>query len=369
MGRDTLPTLLATDEELKGFYDYLMLRHMRPVSVRTHLLRIKTVKHIIGRPLLSLRSKPDLEPVIRWMNERLEGSNGNKRHSHAWFNGFVSSIREFFITYWEYLYDPSGSREPRFPPFVALKGEALLQSLPSTPKDKVMQFSHREVFFRVLANWSEPWKTFFTLTYDVGLRLGETIHATMSNMDRDLRVYRVRAPIYHGRTIDNYELKHSRSRSVDRNPPISKITLDLIDNWLKERPQTPKDHPEYAQLIFLDNRQTYEQFGKQTVPIKRYGMPLYKELAEREFRKVMDACRLYCSENNIKLNWDGITPHVLRASYATHSFYHGVDPVVLAKYLGHKDLQPLMTYIRISGEWSQLKSKVRVPSGLEIQPE
>lgn len=359
---DSYPSMIEKDNELKAFDEYLRVRGARDTTIRTHIYRMKKVKRVLKKSLLSIKDKSELEIVRAWLNH---GVN-NRKKSNQWFNQYVSSIRKFYIPFWARM---RGKGKVSLPPLLDIKADDLFANKPTTGKDTVMTFQHRDVFFKVLSTRRLLWQAFWTFLYDGGLRIQEGIYATKNNIDRELMVYHVRNPKYKNTPVDDFELKHSRHRNVEkeRDPPISEHTLKIIDGWMKQRPETPKEHPQFEQLIFLDNIKTYKQFGKQEVKKDRYALPLYKVMCEREFKKIIDECKMYCEEKKLDLKWDGITPHVLRASSATHQHFAGTDAVTISKNFGHKNTDPIMGYIRISDEWkAKLNKDERIPAPMDI---
>lgn len=335
MAKDSVPSILSRDTELKKYADFLKLRRLRPNTYRLHILRLRKIKNILGKPLLSVRTREELKPLLRWMNSHIK--------TNASYTAYVSTIRSFYFDFWLEHY------EGKKVPLLKARGDTLFQYQPVKPRTVVFSKEQLEVFFKILGEDANPlWKPFFALTYDCGLRLGEVIYASLENLNKEKMYYAVENVTYNGELVDGYAIKYSLKRpDMGRKPPVSKFTLDLIDEWVNKYRPKPS-HEMYNSLIFLDNRNVKSFLKNQPDSVKtiRYGKPIYKRLVEKKLKKLIDKCRL----DSPDLKWQDFVVHDLRGSFITHQLLSGVPGEVIAKWVGHSSTKPLLPYIRLIEE-------------------
>lgn len=145
----------------------------------------------------------------------------------------------------------------------------------------------------------ETYKVFFNLLYWSGLRLGEALALTPS----DIQPYKI---------------------NINKN-------LVSINN--KEYITTPKTETSIRTVEITRN--LYYQLSE-------YISHLYISDTDRIFELHAQAVRLYLYESCKKLNLPKISPHILRHSYASLLYNQSKNILVVSKQIGHKN--PAITY-------------------------
>ncbi len=148
-------------------------------------------------------------------------------------------------------------------------------------------------------------RAMFELMYSAGLRVSELLGLTLSQVNVEEAFLRVRG-----------------KGDKERLAPVGEEALNLLVRWLKlGRPHlaTPKS----GGLVFLN---------------KRGG-----RLSRQFFWRVLGQ---YAAELGLK----GVTPHVLRHSFATHLVEGGADLRAVQMMLGHASLATTEIYIKVETE-------------------
>jgi integrase/recombinase XerC len=139
----------------------------------------------------------------------------------------------------------------------------------------------------------------FTLLYGAGLRIGEALGLTHSDLAHKDRI-----------TVTG---KGNKQRSV----PLLPIVREALDKYLKECPFAPKQ----KEPIFVGIR----------------GEKLNPAVAQRHLRMLRKQLNLP----------DSVTPHALRHSFATHLLASGADLRSLQELLGHSSLSTTQLYTQV----------------------
>src|ERR1043165_9555458 len=140
--------------------------------------------------------------------------------------------------------------------------------------------------------------------YATGLRVSELVGLTKSSVDADAGV-----------------LFCTGKGSKQRRIPVGRSAV----SWLQRY--------EAARRALLAGRESQKLFvGYLGRPITRQGF--YRTLAAHAS----------------KAGVDGVTPHVLRHSFATHLLEHGADTRSVQAMLGHADLATTQIYTHVTGE-------------------
>lgn len=140
--------------------------------------------------------------------------------------------------------------------------------------------------------------------YATGLRVSELVGLTKSSVD-----------------IDTGVLFCMGKGSKQRRIPIGRSAVAWLQRY------------EPARRLLLAGRESQRLFvGYLARPITRQGF--YKTLAAHA----------------LKAGVDGVTPHVLRHSFATHLLEHGADTRSVQAMLGHADLATTQIYTHVTGE-------------------
>lgn len=148
-------------------------------------------------------------------------------------------------------------------------------------------------------------RTMFELMYSSGLRVSELLDLTLSQVNLEDAFLRVRG-----------------KGAKERLAPMGEVAVNLVGRYLKQ------GRPALAQtqsrgLIFLN---------------KNGG-----RLSRQYFWKILSR---YANQ----LGLHGVTPHVLRHSFATHLVDGGADLRAVQMMLGHSSLATTEIYIKVSTE-------------------
>jgi site-specific recombinase XerD len=173
-------------------------------------------------------------------------------------------------------------------------------STPKRPKRLPTVLSAEEVA-RLLAAVDHPkYRLLLTTMYATGLRIKEACTLETRDIDAARGVIKVR----HG--------KGNKERLASLSPRL--LTM-LREYWRRERPPGP--------YLFQG----------------RFGRPVMPETARKALRGA--AVR-------VGLGHRGVTPHVLRHSYATHLLDGGTDVRIIQVLLGHESIKSTSRYVQVS---------------------
>lgn len=148
-------------------------------------------------------------------------------------------------------------------------------------------------------------RTMFELMYSAGLRVSELLDLTLARVCLEESFLRVKG-----------------KGDKERLAPMGEVAAHLLDSYLKEaRPALAG--PKSGAVIFLNHRG-----GR---------------LSRQYFWRVLGR---YAEE----LGLSGVTPHVLRHSFATHLVEGGADLRAVQMMLGHASLATTEIYIKVGAE-------------------
>lgn len=148
-------------------------------------------------------------------------------------------------------------------------------------------------------------RAMFELMYAAGLRVSELLDLTLSQVNIDDSFLRVRG-----------------KGNKERLAPMGEVAANLLAEYLKTaRPQL--SGPKSGGVVFLNNRG-----GRLS---RQYFWRVLGEYAEQ-------------------LGLAGVTPHVLRHSFATHLVDGGADLRAVQMMLGHSSLATTEIYIKVGAE-------------------
>jgi integrase/recombinase XerD len=177
-------------------------------------------------------------------------------------------------------------------------------------EQKLPRFLSQEEVERLLASpdTSTPEgvrdRAMIEVLYATGLRVSELVGLTKSNVD-----------------LDGGILTCMGKGSKQRRIPVGRSALDWLQRY------------EAARRALLAGRESQRLFvGYLGRTITRQGF--YKTLAAHAERAGVE----------------GVTPHVLRHSFATHLLEHGADTRSVQAMLGHADLATTQIYTHVSGD-------------------
>lgn len=151
-------------------------------------------------------------------------------------------------------------------------------------------------------------RCYFTVVYQLGLRLNEALYLQISDIDSKRMMVHI----------------HRGKGAKDRKIPLPNVTLDALRKyWSTHR------NPRY---VFPAEGRDHKQAPTATRPMSESSV-------QDVIKAVLD-----------QLNWSerGISTHTLRHCYATHLLEAGVSLKLIQKYLGHKHLTSTMIYLHIT---------------------
>jgi integrase/recombinase XerC len=144
-----------------------------------------------------------------------------------------------------------------------------------------------------------PWhRALLALLLFAGLRRSEVTAITLDDLD-----------------LANAQLLVRGKGAKQRVVPLTPMVIEAIQRYLPCRPQTESNH------LFVS------RIG---------GRPLHGRVAGRMLDRVLEEA---------DLDHEGITPHRLRHTFATHLIRSGVDIRTVQELLGHADLQTTARYL------------------------
>lgn len=142
------------------------------------------------------------------------------------------------------------------------------------------------------------------LLYATGLRVSELVSLTMGEVD-----------------IDRALLSCSGKGSKQRLVPIGRTAISWVQKYF------------HARRVFLGDRESMRLF------VGPQGRALTRQFVWAMLKK-------YASGAGLR----GVTPHVLRHSFATHLLNHGADTRSVQAMLGHSDLATTQIYTHVTGD-------------------
>jgi len=151
-------------------------------------------------------------------------------------------------------------------------------------------------------------RCFFWTVYSLGLRLQESLHLQISDIDGGRMLVHVRRGKGH----------------KDRLVPLTAKTLDMLRaHWATHR------HPQW---LFPCEGRNHQQSSTAE-------RPMSESTVQDCIKKVVD-----------ELGWAkrGVSTHTLRHCYATHLLEAGVNLRQIQKYMGHSTLQTTTIYLHLT---------------------
>ncbi|PFP30136.1 integrase [Bacillus sp. AFS073361] len=156
---------------------------------------------------------------------------------------------------------------------------------------------------RQFAQWRD--KTLILLLLDTGLRIGEALSLTVSQIDfKDLTV-----------TVPSQIAKNRKSREIPISREVAKRMRQLLD-------ETQQYFGEDAQLF-----------------MNAYG----EDFTDGAFRRRLNRLKR-------KLNIEKLAPHMFRHTFARNYVLNGGDIFTLQKILDHADIQTTRKYVQMDSE-------------------
>jgi len=156
-----------------------------------------------------------------------------------------------------------------------------------------------EMAQRLIAAADRPWsKAMIVLLLSTGIRRSEAVGITLDDLDLEKRQLLIRG-------------KGDKERVV----PLTDQAVDAIQAYLPHRTRTQSRH------LFVSAWK---------------GQPLHGRCINRMLKIIIQ---------NAGLEGQGITPHKLRHTFATHLIRNGADVRTVQELLGHSDIQTTARYL------------------------
>jgi site-specific recombinase XerD len=307
---------------LEGFFTERLM-HQRQASPHTiasyrdtFSLLLRFVQERTNKAPSTLSLQGLDAPVVGAFLEHLEKERGNSPRTR---NTRLAAVHAFFR--YAALYEPGAS--------------ALIQRVLAIPSKRfehtpIAFLTHEEIEALVAAPDTDTWlgrrdRTLLLLTVQTGLRVSELIGLCCQDV-----------VLGHG--------AHVRCLGKGRKArctPLREDAVKALSAWLEEHRGQPADP------LF---------------PNRGRG-PLSHDSIEHLVGKYATIARQRCPS----LEKKHITPHVLRHSTAMELLQHGVDPAVIALWLGHESVETTQIYLHADMKMKELAlsktTNVDVPPG------
>jgi len=178
---------------------------------------------------------------------------------------------------------------------------------PRRAKKLPVVLSRAEVY-QILGCVQQPrYQVCLSTLYACGLRLGEGVRLTVSDIDSSRMLLAVRGG----------------KGSKDRYVPLPQVTLDLLrQHWTTHR------HPRWLFPASPSNDQAWA-----SVP-----QPVHESSIQKAMKRAVAASGIQ----------KHATPHTLRHSWATHLLEAGVNLRLIQQWLGHKSLSTTAMYTHLT---------------------
>ena len=225
---------------------------------------------------------------------------------------------------------------------------------------------------------SNKWRAFFKVMITTGLRIGEMIALTWNCIDFDnATISIVQAVTRTGSRSKDREISSTKTNESVRTLKTSQAALDALQDWKKEQLQIAenmgsewkgKPKNQFGKQLIFPQRDGASLMNSSTVGhafhkiIRRWNTYInqqYPDLAEGWEQEEEDDEKPAKSRMHIKKTEDTrkkpeddgihlreIRGYDLRHTFATFELEHGTAPNVLARRMGHSNLQMIMqTYV------------------------
>ena len=159
---------------------------------------------------------------------------------------------------------------------------------------------------RIIDAAPSPWNICFALMAYLGLRSGEALALTWTNVDFETAVLRVRQSTWYGRILT------VKSRTSRRDLPVPQALLKMLAGYRQ------RWHPNEHDLLFANRR----------------GRPIGAQYVRR---KILHPVRE-------RLGIPRGAFHAFRHGHATTMFSAGANPKVVQDSMGHSDIKTTMRY-------------------------
>lgn len=269
----------------------LQIRGLSPNTVKQYAYCVRNmVKHFM---------RPPDELTIDDINEFQLHLTRERQVAWGTFNIYVFALRTFFL--------------------VTLEKDWAITAIPYQKTGRklpvVFNGSELKALFAAVANIKH--RAILMSTYSAGLRVSETVHLRVPDIDSERMVIRV---------------DQGKGRK-DRYVPLSERLLPVLRTyWKAARP------------------------GDWLFPGQIPGRPLTRSSVERVFKKAKQSAEITKK----------VTVHSLRHSFATHLLERGTDIRTIQRLLGHRSLSSTQVYTHVAKNYvNQAGSPLDHLDGLE----
>ena len=166
----------------------------------------------------------------------------------------------------------------------------------------------------------------FVLALETGLRIGELMALSWSNVDLKKRVLYVRRSLCYFSNKGKYifEMHDTKTKNGRRTIPLTQKAYEALCRQKTQKLQIQLKEKEaleeYKDLVFITNNNT---------PTQQFIIQECINLIVEHIREV-------------DLEYEKVTPHCFRHTFATRAIENGMKPKTLQKILGHGSLQMTM---------------------------
>ncbi|NLI70841.1 MAG: tyrosine recombinase XerC [Firmicutes bacterium] len=287
--------------DLEEYLSYLgNEKNYSPLTIRSYRTDLKQFLNFVEKEC------GQDEANQKWVLRKFLASLMDRDYERKTIARKLSAVRSFFKYllkegiveegYWATVMTP---RLPRnLPNFLYYHEVDVLLSLPD--RDTVLGCRDRAIL---------------ELIYGTGMRVGELVNTTVDSISVDQRLIRVVG-------------KGSRERIL----PVGRKAIDACMTYMT-----------HAREELLGRNDEYRSGAgrkERTLFLNRFGKPL----SDRGVRYIFDK---YIGQASSK---EGISPHTLRHSFATHLLERGADLRAVQELLGHVNVSTTQIYTHVTRE-------------------